>query len=244
MRKNIATDQSSKRVMAIANQMKRASYIADIEYKYCLALSYPLYPLGEKSAYFETITEYMAEFVDRFDVVSDVRNYLHLFSSNEAAALRGFVRKHLDEEEGKYVATQDAPPSINLIRWRLVFFKLNKLLGAFTLLEKEEKLKLVNTIMQTYLWAQNKGDQLSDVDHHCLGDLIIVAVEILMEIKLYDGSVLNPINFMIITIAEYAIKFSPDNNGIRILLLKAYAKLGLTSKFSGVSSNVKGLEDD
>jgi len=65
-----------------------------------------------------------------------------------------------------------------------------------------------------------------------------------MEIKLYDGSVLNPINFMIITIAEYAIKFSPDNNGIRILLLKAYAKLGLTSKFSGVSSNVKGLEDD
>lgn len=45
LRKNIATDGTSKRVMAIANEMKRASYLADMEYKFVLALSYANYPI-------------------------------------------------------------------------------------------------------------------------------------------------------------------------------------------------------
>ena len=153
MRKNIAIDNTSKRIVNIANQMKRASYLCDMEYKYCLALAYKEYALGEKSPYFQVIAEYIEQYNDRFDVVSDVRPYLHLFDTTMSSALRGYIRQKLDEEEAKYQADEDMPPSIKLLRWRLVFFKLNKLLGAFGHLEKKDKLKLVNTIMQTYLWA-------------------------------------------------------------------------------------------
>jgi len=38
--------------MAIADAMKRISYIADLEYKFVLALSYATYPVGEGSPYF------------------------------------------------------------------------------------------------------------------------------------------------------------------------------------------------
>ena len=86
--------------------------------------------------------------------------------------------------------------------------------------------------------------ELTDVDKENLDDLIIVASELLYEIKVYEWSVLNPINFILISIVEYAIKQSPNNNSLRLQLLKVYDKLGLTSKFTGVSSNVKGLEDD
>ena len=230
--------------MGIANQMKRQSFIADMEYKFCLGLSYKEYPLGEKSHYFSCICEYMQEFIDRFDVVSDVRPYLKTFGITESHALRGFVRENLDQYEKKYDVKGDDAPSLMLLRWRTVYFKLNKLMGTYTHLEKKDKLSLVNTIMQTYLWAQNKQADLTDVDKENLDDLIIVAAELLYEIKVYEWSVLNPVNFILICIVEYAIKLSPNNNSLRIQLLKAYDKLGLTSKFTGVSSNVKGLEDD
>jgi tetratricopeptide (TPR) repeat protein len=41
LRKNIAVDGTSKRVMGIANEMKRTSYLSDLEYKFMLALNYP-----------------------------------------------------------------------------------------------------------------------------------------------------------------------------------------------------------
>ena len=139
--------------MAVANEMKRQSYIADMEYKYVLALRFPVYQTGEKTQYFHTICEYIDQFFDIFDVVQDIKPYLELFGISEAAALRGFIRTKLDEEEANYNADNDEAPHIKFIRWRLIFFKLNKLLGAFSNLGKNEKLKLVNTIIQTYLWA-------------------------------------------------------------------------------------------
>jgi hypothetical protein len=100
----------------------------------------------------------------------------------------------------------DEPPTMQLIRWRVIFFKTNKLLGAFVSLDKDEKLKLVNTIMQTYLWAQNKPEEeLIDIDRANLDDIMLIAVEILHGIKIYEQSVLNPINFMKISILEYAL---------------------------------------
>ena len=135
LRKNIATDGTSKRVMAIANEMKRSSFMADLEYKFVLALSYPTYPVGEGSPYFQTTYEYLDKFYDRFDVVSDLRPYLKLLGQPEAAALRNFAREKLDAEEAAYDETTEEPPSMKLIRWRVVHFKLNKVLGSFSALE-------------------------------------------------------------------------------------------------------------
>jgi hypothetical protein len=42
-------------VIARANEMKRTSYLAELEYKFVLALNYSQYPVGEGSSYMVTI---------------------------------------------------------------------------------------------------------------------------------------------------------------------------------------------
>lgn len=186
--------------------------------------------------------EYIQDFIDRFDVIEDIRPYIDVYSSTEAHSLRGFIRQNLDENEKTYDPNGETPPSLMLIRWRVAYFKLNKILGTFKNLEKMEKMKLINTIMQTYLWGQAQDSLLTDVDKLILDDIIIIAAELLYEIKQFEWSMLNPINFILISMVEYAIKKSPQNNNLRLILLKAYDKLGLTSKFTGVASNIQGLE--
>lgn len=67
--------------------------------------------------------------------MSDLRPYLKLLGQGEAGALRNFAREKLDAEEAAYDEAGDTPPSLKLIRWRVVHFKLNKVLGSFSSLE-------------------------------------------------------------------------------------------------------------
>ena len=97
--------------------------------------------------------------------------------------------------------------------------------------------------MQTYLWAHGNSDALSDNDRVNLDDVIVVAAELLYEVKIYEWSVLNPVNFMLISMLELAIGRSPANATLRIWLMRVLGKLGLSSRFTGISSNVKGLAD-
>ena len=68
-------------------------------------------------------------------------------------------------------------------------------MGAFDHLDNKGKLELVNTIMQTYLWARGIIKKLEFNDRVNLDDIIIVAAELLMTVKIWEWSVLNPINF-------------------------------------------------
>lgn len=192
--------------------------------------------------FFGLLKEYIEGFNDKFDVVADVLPCLPLLDVNTAAALRAHVREKLDEHEEQYQAEGEDPPTMQLIRWRLLYFKINKLLGAFDNLEKDEKLKLVNTIVQSFLWAQAKpSDEINQTDKGNLDDVMLIAVEILHQIKIYEQSVLNPINFMKLSILEYAMKFSPGNNNIKLWLMKIYDKLGLNHRYAQVANGIKGL---
>jgi len=157
---------------------------------------------------------------------------MNLFGNDEAAAIKAFDRKTLEDLEASFDPESDDPPDLKLIRWRFVHFKLNKLLGSFQLLENSDKFKLVNSIMQTYLWAQGNKDNLTDVDKNNLDDIVVVAAELLYEIKIYEWSVLNPVNFMLISILELAIKNSTQNVSLRIWLMRICNKLGLTNRFT------------
>ena len=73
---------------------------------------------------------------------------------------------------------------------------------------------------------------------------MVVAAELLYEVHIYEWSVLNPINFMLISILEMALTQSPNNISIKVWLMKVLGKLGLASRFTQIGQGVKGLSDE
>jgi hypothetical protein len=67
---------------------------------------------------------------------------------------------------------------------------------------------------------------------------VTIAIELLNEIRQFDPSVLNPINFMMATLLELAIKRSGSNKTFCAWILKIYCKLGLTSLVTDVSKSI------
>ena len=73
--------------------------------------------------------------------------------------------------------------------------------------------------------------------------MVIIACEVLYEVKKYDFSVFNPINFQIVVMAEYGMTYFPDSIPLRHWLLKMYAKLGLVSLVNEICENFPELND-
>ena len=91
--------------------------------------------------------QYLENFYDRYDVIADLRTYLKILNYPEIDVIRTMIRQKLETEETAYSNNTEKPPSIKMLRLRMIDFKLNKLTGSFFNLEHIEKLKLVNTIM-------------------------------------------------------------------------------------------------
>jgi hypothetical protein len=62
-----------------------------------------------------------------------------------------------------------------------------------------------------------------------MDDLIIISIEVLHETKLFDQSVLNPVNFIQLTLLDFALQKSPQNKTFLFWQTKLYSKLGLSS---------------
>ena len=67
-------------------------------------------------------------------------------------------------------------------------------------------------------------------------------IEILNEIKQYEPSVLNPINFIQINILEYALKRSPQHKTFTAWLMKIYSKLGMISIVTELSKSIQKVD--
>ena len=97
------------------------------------------------------------------------------------------------------------------------------------------------------MWAYGNVEELTNYDRDNLDDLIVVAAELLYEVKIYEWSVLNPVTFILVSILELAIGRTRNNTNasLKIWLMKILGKLGLSSRFTGVSTKVefKGTED-
>ena len=61
-----------------ANKIKRTSYLAEMEYKFCIALNCKGYPTHEGSPIFNTMLDYIEIFYDKADVIGDIAVYLRL----------------------------------------------------------------------------------------------------------------------------------------------------------------------
>jgi hypothetical protein len=79
---------------------------------------------------------------------------------------------------------------------------------------------------------------VNEADFKNFEDLIIIGVEILNDVKQFDPSVFNPINFMQISMLELGLKKSPQNKTFTTWLLKLYSKLGLTSLVTELSKSI------
>ena len=102
MRKKIAVDLTDKKIVKKANEIKRQSFLNDIEYKYVFALNYEVYPVDEQSQYFKVIQQYVTEFYDVFDVIGDCYTYFKLFGKEESRAIRQTTRAQVEKLESEY----------------------------------------------------------------------------------------------------------------------------------------------
>lgn len=66
-------------MMDIANQIKRTSYMAEMEYKFCIALNCKGYQTSEGTPFYNAMLDYIELFYDKADVIGDLAKYMKLF---------------------------------------------------------------------------------------------------------------------------------------------------------------------
>lgn len=86
--------------------------------------------------------------------------------------------------------------------------------------------------------------RLSALDMKNAEDMVIIAVECLYEVKVYDFSVFNPINFQIITMCEFALSYFTESVPLYTWLIKMYSKLGMTSLVSNLIQRMPMSDND
>ena len=73
---------------------------------------------------------------------------------------------------------------------------------------------------------------------------MIIALETIYEIKMYDWTMLNPINMIMITMLEHAAQYYPQSPRVRSWQIKLYSKLGLATKITDISRMMYFDKDD
>jgi hypothetical protein len=76
---------------------------------------------------------------------------------------------------------------------------------------------------------------MTELDENNAEDILIIAIETLYEVKIYDFNVLNPINFQMIIMCEHGLQYYPESVSIFAWLTKIYGKLGLIRAVNSLS---------
>ena len=122
LQKNIVAD--NPKTKAIANSFKMTLHLSEIEFKFCLAMNCNGYPTQEGSPYYNNILSYLEQFYDKSDVVKNLTPYFKLFSSEDAFALRDYIKNKIANIEKTQYGIRLQVPDLKLIRWKACFYKL------------------------------------------------------------------------------------------------------------------------
>jgi hypothetical protein len=71
---------------------------------------------------------------------------------------------------------------------------------------------------------------------------MVIAIEILNEVKMFDPSVLNPINYLMVLLLDYALQKSPGNKTFLAWQVKVFSKLGMTSLVQDLGTKISRPE--
>ena len=88
------------------------------------------------------------------------------------------------------------------------------------------------------------NDTLSDLDKKNAEDMILIAIECLYEVKIYDFTVFNPVNFQLISMCEFAMPYFPDSLPLYSWLVKMYSKLGLASLVTELAERFPMIDEN
>ena len=67
----------------MANHMRRTSYLTELDFYYNYALHCKTFVATHGTPFYNLINEYIEGFVDKEDVIEDIKPYLKLISSEE-----------------------------------------------------------------------------------------------------------------------------------------------------------------
>jgi hypothetical protein len=82
----------------------------------------------------------------------------------------------------------------------------------------------------------NKDDQqMTTLDVTNSEDILIIALELLSDVKIWEKTVFSPVNFQLIIMCEYGLNFYPKSTRLYAWLTKLYAKLGLVKVVNDIS---------
>ena len=178
--------------------------------------------------------------------IKNLTPYFKLFSSEDAFALRDYIKNKIANLEKIQFSSRSALPDLKLIRWKACFYKLWKIFNFYSgITDKKQRWKVVSEIFETYLQAMaHSQTEISQIDKQNFEDIIVIAYLILKESNLYDFSVLHPLNFYAIVMLEIAKKNNPLNRDFNLILLRLYDKLGWTSKINDILQHFQTKEDD
>lgn len=88
-----------------------------------------------------------------------------------------------------------------------------------------------------YVDISTKENDLTPVDKQNFEDVLVIAYQLLTESKMYDFTVINPINFYAIVMMEYGYSQNPQNRDFQLILIKLYNKLGCTSLVKNICNS-------
>ena len=134
-----------------------------------------------------------------------------------------------------------------------MFYKINRLVGYYNAISDERKISLANEIFSVFIQCMEYnpaiGKSNSAVSHLYEGtkkpeaefklnvvdmknaeDILLIAIEFLYETKNFDWTILNPINFKMISMLELGSRFFEESERIANWLMKLYTKLGMISQ--------------
>ena len=97
MRKISLPEVSNKAIMETVTAIKRASYLADLETKFCIALNCDAYTCSEGTPFFMTLQDYIEIFFDKgYDVINDVMPFLKLLNTEDMFSLKDKIEQKLE----------------------------------------------------------------------------------------------------------------------------------------------------
>ena len=80
-------------------QMRRSSFLAELDLRYVFALHCPIYQVGEGTTFQGLLIEYIENYFDKSDVLDDIREYLTLLKKTDAVALCSRIEFRVKQTE-------------------------------------------------------------------------------------------------------------------------------------------------